>query len=230
MTSPLQSVARGALRPYAELPARPWFLAPPRRLAVDPSAEILTLHTIQTAQAYTELVETGRLVGEPHRGDPDFQDSYSWMLKQMAERNVPGPRDAMLWLYAATTGRELRVNARRARGEVMLSVRVPRRRVLISDLADWHAVLNQYLHVPLLPGESEEAWEKRWVALDDDFTARTEHCSSRPLAQWPEALRSELETSWEAIFDPATWVEGRTLQATLRELRAEDVLRAVRIR
>lgn len=176
------------------------------------------------------LSEGVRLVGEPRRGDPDFQDSYSWMLKQMAERNVPGPRDAMLWLYAATTGRELRVNARRARGEVMLSVRVPRRRVLISDLADWHAVLNQYLHVPLLSGESEEAWEKRWVALDDDFTARTEHCSSRPVAQWPEALRSELETSWEAIFDPATWVAGRTLQATLRELRAEDVLRAVRIR
>jgi len=67
---------------------------------------------------------------------------------------------------------------------VLLAVRVARERVLLSDFHDWHTVLNQSLHVPPLPGES----------------------------------------------DPATWRTPPVLQATIRELRAEDVVRAVRIR
>ena len=112
----------------------------------------------------------------------------------------------------------------------MLTVRLPRQRALISDLSDWHAVLNRYLHVPSDPGESEVAWEERWTALDDDFSARAEPYASRALTKWPDELRTELETSWDSIFDPATWTGTRTLQATTRELHADDVTRAVKIR
>lgn len=222
--------ARGSLLPCSQLPVRPWFLAPPLRVVSDPTAEMLTMHSIQTADAYKSLVDDGVLAGESWRGEPEFQEAYSWMLRQMAHRDIPGPRDRMTWLYVSTTRRELRWNARRARGEILLTVRVPRERLLISDLADWHAVLNRYLHVPLEPGDSEATWEERWTALDAEFSARADPYESLPLEQWPAGLRAELETSWEAIFDPATWAESRTLQATIRELHAEDVTRAVKIR
>lgn len=225
-----RTAARGSLRPYGRLPIRPWFLAPPLTVAADPSADVLTLHTIQTASAYRILVADGVLCGESWLGEPEFQEAYSWMLRQMDERDIPGPRGRMLWLYASTRRNVLRYNAGGARGEVMLTVRIPRDQALISDLQDWHAALNRYLHVPLIPGESYSSWEERWTSLEEAFSARAGPYYSWPLPRWPDDLRAELETSWEAIFDPATWVEGRTLQATLRELRAEDVLRAVRIR
>lgn len=47
-----------------------------------------------------------------------------------------------------------------------------------------------------------------------------------PITAWPEALRAEIESSWEAIFDLTTWRTPPVLQ----ELRAEDVVGAVRIR
>jgi hypothetical protein len=80
-----------------------------------------------------------------------------------------------------------------------------------------------------LPDESPEDWEARWTAVDDDFRARAKSYERAPLAEWPGALRADLESSWEAIFDPGTWSAKRTLQATMREICSADVVRAVRI-
>jgi len=30
--------------------------------------------------------------------------------------------------------------------------------VLLTDFGDWHSVLNRWLHVPPLPGESTDDW------------------------------------------------------------------------
>lgn len=38
------------------------------------------------------------------------------------------------------------------------------------------------------------------------------------------------DDEWEAILDPRTWRTPPVLQATMRELRAEDVVRAMQIR
>lgn len=219
-----------ALRPYAELPARPWVLAPPLRIATSASADPCLLHTVQSADAYEELRTTGVLTGEPWRGDPSFAEAYDWMLRQLDARGLPGPRGRMLWLHASTTRRTLRRCARLAPGEVMLSVQMPRQSVLTSDFGAWHAVLNRILHLPREPDESDADWEARCTVIDDDFTARAEPYDADPLEAWPLELRSELETSWEAIFDPRYWEKDVALQATVRELHAEDVLRAVRMR
>ncbi|WP_165831827.1 DUF3841 domain-containing protein [Brachybacterium endophyticum] len=211
------------------LPVRPWFLAPPLRVAADPAAEVLTLHTIQTLEAYEQLMATGVLVGDPSRGDAEFQEAYAWMLEQMDRRGVPGAPGGMVWLYALTSRRDLCRSARRARGDVLLTVRMARGRVLISDIADWCVVPNRYVHVPLRPGESEASWDERWEATDAEFTARSRPYTDLPMRQWPADLREQIELSWEAIFDPSTWAPGRMLQATARELRAEDIVGAVRI-
>lgn len=217
------------LRAYDDLPRRPWFLAPPRRIVTEIGAGPLRLHTIQTREAYTELVREGRLIGEPSRGEPLFQDAYAWLQRQMDDRQVPGAAGGMLWLWARTSHRQLRTCARRGRGDVLLTVRIAPERALISEFSDWHAVLNRYLHVPVEPGMSDAAWEARWERLGADFEERARAFRSEPLERWPRALRAELESSWEAIFDPSTWQAGRPLQATVRELRPADVTRAVRI-
>lgn len=77
--------------------------------------------------------------------------------------------------------------------------------MLLSDFLDWHAALNRCFHVPKLPGENDEEWEARWNPLDDDFTARAEPYRVMPIGEWPDDLRAEIESSWEAIFDPETW-------------------------
>lgn len=215
---------------FADLPVRPWFLAPPRRLPLFRDAQTLTLHTFQTREAYETLAADGVLVGDSSRGWHEFQEAYGWMLRQMDERGVHGPAGGLLWLWAGITTRQLRDDARRARGHVLLTVRVPRDRVLISEFSDWHAALNRFLHVPARPGESPDAWERRWTALDDDFRARATPYERLPIDEWPQSIRTEIEASWEAIFDPATWSAKASLQATMRELRAPDVVRAVRIR
>lgn len=218
------------LRSYQELRSRPWFLAPPLRIVSDPDADVLTMYTIQSREAYETLAKEGVLVGDSARGWPEFQEAYSWMLRQMDRRLSGGPPGGLIWLWPTATRARLRDDAKHARGEVLLTVRVERERVLLSEFLDWHAVLNRSLHVPALRGESDEEWEARWNPLDDDFIARAEPHRALPIGEWPSDLRTEMESSWEAIFDPATWRTPPVLQATMPELRAEDVVRAVRVR
>lgn len=229
MGSPTPTAARRRLRPYRDLPVRPWFLAPPLRIVSRPGAEMLTMYTLQTHDAYETLARDGVLVGDPSLGWPEFQEAYTWMLRQMDQR-LPGPQGGLLWLWPTATHERLRDDARHDPGNVLLTVRVAQARVLLSDFLDWHVVLNRSLHVPLLPGESNEEWEARWTLIDEDFEERATPYRGEPTTAWPEALRAEIESSWEAIFDPATWRTPPVLQATMRELRAEDIVRAVRIR
>ncbi|MGY3568107.1 hypothetical protein [Sinomonas sp. RB5] len=49
------------------------------------------------------------------------------------------------------------------------------------------------------------------------------------LARWPAELRVELEATWETIFDLSWYGKAAHWQATVHELRAEDVIEAVRL-
>jgi len=194
------------------------------------------MYTFQTREAYETLRRDGVLVGDSSKGADDwageqvFREAYAWMRRQMARRLPGPPHRGLLWLWPTATRELLRDIAKYARGEVLLTVRVARERALLSEFSDWHAVLNRYLHVPVNPGESEDEWELRWTALDDDFGARAKPYDAAPITEWPDELRVEIESSWEAIFDPATWRPKLNLQATISELRTADVVRAVRIR
>ena len=203
-------------------------LAPPFRVASDLDAPVLTLQTIQTPAAYDVLQRDGILAGDPALGDADFAEAYDWMRRQMAAR-LPSSGDGILWLWAKTTYRDLVGNARHARGEVLLTVRVRRERVLLSHFGDWHTVLNRGLNVPLLPGETFEEWSPRFNALYDEWCVRAGAHHDLPIAAWPPFLRAELEASWESIFDLNNREEPLYVQATVHALRASEVVRAVRI-
>jgi len=115
--------ARPRLRAYDELPPRPWCLAPPLRIVSDPRAQVLTMYTIQTRDAYETLAHEAMLVGDPSLGWPELQEAYAWVLRQ-TNRRLPGPQGGLLWLWPITKPELLRTNARRASGHVLLTVRV----------------------------------------------------------------------------------------------------------
>ena len=151
------------------------------------------------------------------------------MLRQMEQR-LPTRGDAALWLWAKTRRDDLVLQCSALKGHVLLTCRVPRERVLLSHYGDWHSVLNAAPNYRELPGESAEEADARIEALHDDFFARVEAAGVEPqdLSDWPADLRAELEATWDSIFDPANYGRAASWQATVHELRAEDVVEAVR--
>ena len=203
---------------------------PPGRIPCDLGAPVLLLHTLQAADAFEELLSTGRIVPDPARATAEFLDAYAWMYRQMAER-LPTRSDGALWLWAKTGRRDLVDSCRLGRGKVLLTCRVPRERVLLSEFDDWHRVLNGSPNILALPGESDDAYSVRFNALFDDFFDRVASAGAGhdPVSAWPEDLRTEIEASWVSIFDPVNYRKVSCWQATVHELGAEDVIEAVRI-
>jgi hypothetical protein len=82
-----------------------------------------------------------------------------------------------------------------------------------------------------LPGESEDDAFNRWEKASDELDARLEDAGLRAalVRDWPADLRSEIERSWECIFDRGNYGRYEVWQATVHALHAEDVVEAVRI-
>lgn len=242
MSAAAESRGSSVLSPFGDIPVVPWFLASsafaigkrrPRAMSswTDRSSETetVTLCTFQSPEAYEMLRKEGVLIGDPTRGWEEFQEAYAWLDRNMDDRGIPGPAGALLWLWPDPSARRIRTHARQARGEVMLTVRLPAEKVLISEFDDWHAVLNRVLNVPQRVGEAEEDWDRRSARQWDDFSAKAGSLARGPTDELPTDLRAELENSWQQIFDPSTWHPDSTLQATARELRRAEIVRAVRI-
>lgn len=221
----------GAVVPFPIRVAQPEQAVPAGRLGYDLAADRLLLHTIQTAEAFDSLVSSGTLVPDPAMADRDFADAYNWMLREMASR-LPTQGDAALWLWARIHRRDLVTQCRRSTGQVLLTCRVPRERVLISHFDNWHLVLNRGPCVARLPGESEEDHLCRWDKVYDELHAGLKAAGMRlgaPVRDWPAGLRAAIETSWQVILDPANYGRFEDWQATLPSLHVTDVVEAVRI-
>jgi hypothetical protein len=194
------------------------------------SADHLLLHTIQTEEAFEELLSTGVLVPDRSRSEPLYAEAYDWMFRQMAAR-LASVGEGAIWFWAQTRRQELVDSCRRAAGDVLLTCRVPRERVLLSHFVDWHAVLNRYPIVPVLPGESDDAYDARLDRVFDDFHAKMRSAGLRDagLEFWPDDLRNELEQSWEFALDPVNYGRFEAWQGTMHVLGKEDLVEAVRI-
>jgi len=210
---------------------RPALLAPPWRLRCDPEVEPLTLYTIQSVVALERLRSNGELHGDPALGEEYFAEGYAWLSLRMREYlGRHGAGEGMLWLWARERRGALVDQLRVDRADaVLLTVSVARERVLLTDFDDWHDVLNRRLHVPLLPGESEDQWWARAEPLMDEWDERVGRHRSQPLDSWPVDLREELEASWLPIVVPGPSSDARHVQAAIRMLRIDDVVRAVRV-
>ncbi|CAB4684440.1 MAG: DUF3841 domain-containing protein [Actinobacteria bacterium] len=158
---------------------------------------------------------------------------YAWLTQEMSH-HVTTAGDTVIWLWARTTRRDLRHLLRHpdARGEVLLTATIARHRVLLSDFSDWHQVLNRAPHVPRTPDEDHATWWARAEPLIEDYHARITAAGldGTGYLDLPDTYRDELERGWRAIFDPATWAPGESVQATVHELRVADITRAIRIR
>ncbi|MFC8302610.1 DUF3841 domain-containing protein [Specibacter sp. NPDC057265] len=203
---------------------------PPGRIGYDLDADVLLLHTVQTNAAFEELLTSGMLRQKPELADPWFPDAYDWMNRMMAAR-LPTSGNSALWLWAKIRRRDLVTHCRYGRGQVLLTCRIPRERVLLSHDSSWYSALNCYVAVPRLPGESDDERHRRWSHLDDDFNDRlqTAGAADAPVHQWPKELREEMEGSWECIFDRKHFQATDYWQATVHEIYAGDVVEAVRI-
>jgi hypothetical protein len=199
-------------------------------MGYDLAADRLLLHTIQTEAAFEALLSDGVLVPDNALAVPEYADAYAWMIRQMAAR-LGTVGDGALWFWARTRREDLVESCRFSRGEVLLTCRVPRDRVLLSHFVDWHAALNACPIVPDLPGESEDAYDVRLDKVFDDFYARLAAAGAQNagIAGWPEDLRTWVEQSWEYALDPANYGRFETWQGTMHALHLDDVVEAVRI-
>lgn len=209
--------------------ARRAFSVPPGRIGYNIQAPTLLLHTVQTSAAFDELLATGKLVPDASLAEPEFEDAYAWMLRQM-EARLPTRGNGALWLWAKIRRGDLLFNCRLSGGDVLLTCRIPRERVLLSQYDAWHEVLNRAPSMRPLPGESDNEYEARFDALLDDVFDRLRAAGASPedIKAWPLGLRREVEESWQSILDTGNYPKTVYWQATVHELRAEDVTEAVR--
>lgn len=198
----------------------------------DISEDRILLHTIQTAEAFGALLSNGMLRPDPALAEPPLHaDGYDWMFRQMAAR-LPTFGDGAIWLWARIRRQELVELCRLAPGQVLLTCRVPRERVLLSHFGDWHAVLNRHPLIIEHPDESDEAYGARLDRIFEDVDGRVRGAGVAPDAgyrHWPADVRTELEDSWEFMLDPSNYGRYESWQATVHSLRADDVVEAVRI-
>jgi hypothetical protein len=218
--------------PWSIPEADPEEMVPPDPIGYNLDGETLLLHTVQTFDAVNELFKAGALTPDPRLVDPYNREAYEWMGRQMALR-LPTRGDGILWLWAQATHEKLVRFCGSAPGQVLLTCRVPRGRVLVSNYKGWNAVTDRIpAPGPPVPGESENVARARQTAASDSMAARLRDAGvahTAPLTDWPADLRAEIEQSWERIFDRDYHGPCEELQATVHMLHADDVMCKARI-
>lgn len=192
------------------------------------------VNSFQSREAYECLRREGVLVGDSSYDDfadeLTISEAYRWLRRRMTDR-LGVEVEGMVWAWVAARRRDLGTFARLGRGGVLITARVPRARLVLSQYDAWHDVLNRSLHLAPLRDEGLESWERRFDVAWNDWADRVEPYRGMPIEAWPTDLRRELEGSWDDVIEPIrTTDQNMLVQATISELRAHDVVRAVRIR
>ena len=161
--------------------------------------------------------------------------AYRWYARQMVERVGAPPKGVHfpIWAdfkrYGQTGGKQdMRAERWFYKGPIdRLRLEMDEKRVLLSDLDDWHASLN-YWYLSKSQ-EDDEAFEKWHESLGVDF--QDIHDWSKDSPELRE-VRQRVEESWLFMFDldsprDEDWhfpYIKRSIQATFWELRLEDVV------
>ena len=112
--------------------ASPAVAVPKGRMRHDISEDRILLRTIQTAETFGALLANEMLKPNPAMAElPLHADGYDWMYRQMAAR-LPTFGDGAIWLWARVRRQKLVELCGLAPGQVLLTCRVPRERVLLS--------------------------------------------------------------------------------------------------
>ncbi len=194
----------------------------------------LQLWTIQPLEVWAELRSKGVvLVDESRIGMTEPRvapDCYHWLAGQLRRRRAGFDGHLPWWFYTERPDlRTFRHSFETGERHVRIEVSLPAARVFVMPCWAWHTVYcGEFL---AMTATDHAAWERRRSAMVPDED------------QWPlpEPLRSELETSWERLFDPdlpaSAW-EGFDMFGTSRfateavceRLLIEDVVRVTEFR
>jgi hypothetical protein len=152
------------------------------------SGGVIRVWTIQRAAVWEFLQKRGILRGDGRRVFHHFRPAYRWLMAQMRQRLPEYHGGVPIWLWYSPRP-DLRRGAHLPPGErgVRIELELPRDRVLLLDFETWHCVLNRW-HLSRSWRESRE-WDRKTKAFDP-FRA--------PL---PATLETELQLSWERVFD-----------------------------
>lgn len=204
----------------------------------------MELWTLQHPDVWKALQEDGiwhakdSLIGFPEEEDSAFVHThyaYKWYAKQMAKRIGPPPKGVHFPIWAdfkrfgQMSGKpDMRAERWVYQGSIdRLHLEIDEKRVLLSDLDDWHAPLNYwYLSKSKKDDDSFDEWCK---------TLGVDH---RDICNWNKdsfalrEVRNKVEQSWLLMFDldsprDEDWHFPnikRSIQATFWELRIEDVV------
>lgn len=187
------------------------------------TSDCVTLFSFQPVTVATQLVDDPTFVYTcdstrsfhlNHMGDDSFVAPYQWISQQMHTKIGPpqyrvDSTQYPLWAWSCVDGvvgkkpdlRTQMFNSVRS-DTALLTLCVPRSRVLLSDFQLWHHVLN---NVIIYDEETETRLldNENWLELYDNVTD------------------DDRRASWSQIFDvsSATWV-----QATLWHITGEDIV------
>jgi hypothetical protein len=213
--------------------ATPERVVPAGRLGYDLRANQLLLHSFLAPDAWDELVDCGVLRAriEHALDDPIDELAYSWMARQVREQLGADGDTWPLWAWARTTRRDMVSDARRylrlAPGTVLVTARVDRACVLLSDYGEWHSPLNAHPVVP--PDATDDEFGQAIDAWYRTLDREVPDSRDRPRSMWPDHVLAELMSTWPAIFDQTRWTRRTHVQGCLAELAADDVIDAVRL-
>jgi hypothetical protein len=151
-------------------------------------------------------------------------------MERMAAVRLPARGRHLIWLWARSSRNRFRGSP--VQGEVVLTMSIPRDHVLLSEFRQWHDVLNDQPTIPQQHGESDDDWWTRAEPVLGDSAARVTAAGvpANPghRNELPQRLHDEVEHSWDAIFEPNYWHREDWIQGVVHEIRAEQVVRAVR--
>ncbi|GAB1855973.1 DUF3841 domain-containing protein [Flavobacteriaceae bacterium MHTCC 0001] len=184
------------------------------------------LWTIQNERGWDELQVKGILIPKSEFIEPYFIKGYNWMKKQMTER-IGKPRHKSqypIWAWY----QHFSINKRKP--DLRLSGHLPpgtkgyriefekdEKDILLSEFGLWHSVLYEcYLPFDIKDYEA--------------FEEKIEHIEHIDFEDYPQNIKTEIEKSWNKIFDMEFGSPEITLpfnekkiQATLWELRLSDI-------
>jgi len=179
--------------------------------------------SVQPLELYEKLKRDGVLHCDIElsecAGERAILAAYDWMCEQMRNRIELPPKGARypFWAWHTVDWKHKKPDLRRrefrnrCRPAVCLELEIPENQILLSDMENWHVVLN-----------------------DGFFCCSNSQADYDRVNAWFEALPPDRQQdaklkSWENIFDitPAAtdWlIKGRYIQATFWELNLNQIV------
>jgi hypothetical protein len=212
-----------------------------------PGTRELTVYSAQPLWVFEQLLKTGHYQARPQLGhtsligdasDKSSRMAYDWLCEQMQSRGLarpcaPGMPDSYpIWAFYQWAGPErckpdLRNQAYKGQTtderQVLLTLRIPREYLLLSDFDAWHVPLN-YAYL----GGQPDMDKFKHVVESKGLRARHD------IPFIDAELHQTIVASWQAIFDLEVVPEilgfsasEQCIQATFWELDVRHVRKAV---